>query len=131
MIWPIVFLLGGSVSLIYWWGINIGLAGLARAEEAIKAKSGKPETPIQFEITWKPPAPIVYGTPLSSTQLNAEPSVSATPTYEPDIGYMLPVGQHQLKVTFAPADAKRLIGVALPHTPRPNHSADGNRAPRK
>ena len=55
-------------------------------------------------ITWAAPAAIVYGTPLSATQLNATASVAGTFAYSPAAGAVLTVGQHTLAVTFTPND---------------------------
>jgi hypothetical protein len=55
-------------------------------------------------ITWAAPAAIVYGTPLSATQLNATASVPGTFAYSPAAGAVLTVGQHTLAVTFTPND---------------------------
>jgi hypothetical protein len=56
-------------------------------------------------ITWNNPAPIVYGTPLSSTQLNATTSIPGTFTYSPVAGTVLAAGTQTLSVTFAPTDS--------------------------
>ena len=55
-------------------------------------------------ITWNNPANIVYGTPLSSTQLNATANVGGTFQYNPPAGTVLNVGTQQLLVTFTPTD---------------------------
>jgi gliding motility-associated-like protein len=57
-------------------------------------------------ITWANPAPIIYGTPLSSTQLNASASVPGTLIYTPASGTVLNTGANQtLTVNFTPTDA--------------------------
>jgi MBG domain (YGX type) len=56
-------------------------------------------------ITWNNPAPIVYGTPLSGTQLNATASVPGTFTYSPVAGTVLSAGLQTLSVTFTPTDS--------------------------
>ena len=56
-------------------------------------------------ITWATPAPITYGTGLTSTQLDATASVAGTFVYSPAAGTVLPVGTNTLKVTFTPSDA--------------------------
>jgi hypothetical protein len=56
-------------------------------------------------ITWANPAPIPYGTPLSSKQLNATANVLGTFTYVPPAGTVLPGGSQPLSVTFTPTDA--------------------------
>ena len=61
-------------------------------------------------IAWANPANIVYGTALSSTQLNATASdgngnpVSGTFTYNPGVGAVPAVGQINLSVSFTPDD---------------------------
>ena len=64
------------------------------------------------EITWNDPEDIVYGTPLSSTQLNASTSVNGTLTYSPVAGTVLGVGQHTLQVDFTPTDAANYTNVS-------------------
>src|SRR5207247_1253878 len=50
------------------------------------------------------PRPIMYGTPLGATQLNASADVPGTFSYTPPAGTILPVGAQQtLSVTFTPA----------------------------
>jgi hypothetical protein len=54
---------------------------------------------------WSAPAPIVFGTALSATQLNAAASVAGTFAYTPPSGTVLGVGTGQpLSVTFTPTD---------------------------
>ena len=55
-------------------------------------------------LSWATPAPINYGTPLSSTQLNATSSVPGTFSYNPAPGIVLPTGTTMLLVTFTPTD---------------------------
>lgn len=55
-------------------------------------------------ITWANPAPINYGTALSSTQLNASASVSGTFAYTPAAGAVLGAGPRTLSVLFTPSD---------------------------
>jgi len=56
-------------------------------------------------ISWSAPKPILHGTPLSSTQLNALASVPGSFTYNPAAGAVLPAGLQTLSVTFNPTDA--------------------------
>ena len=53
-------------------------------------------------ITWPKPYPISYGTRLSSTQLGATASIPGTFEYSTAAGEVLPVGTHELSVTFTP-----------------------------
>jgi len=55
-------------------------------------------------ITWPNPVPIVYGTSLSPTQLDASTTVSGTFTYSPALGTLLSAGSRTLSVTFTPTD---------------------------
>lgn len=56
-------------------------------------------------ITWANPAAITYGTPLSSTQLNATSGgVPGTFAYSPAIGTVLDAGTQTLTVIFTPTD---------------------------
>jgi hypothetical protein len=56
-------------------------------------------------ITWNTPAPITYGTALSSTQLNATASVAGTFSYNPAAGTVPAAGTDTLSVTFTPTDS--------------------------
>ena len=58
----------------------------------------------QPAITWATPAPIIYGTALSATQLNASSPLAGSFSYSPSAGTVLSVGQHSLTVAFAPTD---------------------------
>ena len=56
-------------------------------------------------ITWSNPANITYGTPLNSTQLNANASVPGIFVYTPPSGTILNVGLNQtLNTYFTPTD---------------------------
>jgi hypothetical protein len=55
-------------------------------------------------INWPTPAGIIYGTALSSTQLDATASVPGTFFYSPAVGTDLPAGNDTLRVTFTPSD---------------------------
>jgi HYDIN/CFA65/VesB family protein len=56
-------------------------------------------------ITWPTPAPISYGTALSSTQLDATANVPGTFVYTPPAGTILAAGNQTLSVTFTPTDS--------------------------
>jgi hypothetical protein len=56
-------------------------------------------------ITWANPADVVYGTPLSATQLDATASTPGSFTYTPAVGTVLNAGAGQtLSVFFTPTD---------------------------
>jgi len=60
-----------------------------------------PATP---SITWSNPAAIIYGTALTSVQLNAAASVPGTFAYTPANGTVLNAGAYALSVIFTPTD---------------------------
>ena len=55
-------------------------------------------------IAWSTPAPITYGTPLSSAQLNATVSGGSCTSYSPAAGTVLPAGSQTLSVNCTPND---------------------------
>ena len=63
--------------------------------------------PIDVTIKWSKPDDIVYDSPLSSLQLNAELQelVEGDFIYEPGFGVVLPVATHKLMVKFVPKDS--------------------------
>ena len=84
-------------------------------------------------IQWPTPAPIVYGTPLSSKQLNAVATVEGKFTYDPAAGVLLVPGQHKLSATFHPDDSQDYTdGIAtvtltvVPATPSVSLTATPN-----
>jgi len=85
-------------------------------------------------ITWLPPAPIIYGTALSGSQLNASVTApGASPvgalTYKPAAGTILPAGRQTLAVTAAAtADYN---SAAAEVTIDVNYASGGFRAPIK
>ena len=74
-----------------------------QATDAIGTLVISPATPL---VTWPNPADIVYGTALSSAQLDAAASVPGTFTYTPAVGTVLGAGNNQtLSVSFTPTDS--------------------------
>jgi sugar lactone lactonase YvrE len=73
------------------------LSGVASAAYVINR-------PVAVTITWATPAPIPYGTALSSAQLNATTTVAGSFAYSPAAGTVLSAGQHTLQATFTPTD---------------------------
>ncbi len=55
-------------------------------------------------VAWSLPNPIVFGTALSATQLNAIADVPGTFVYDPAAGTVLDAGDQQISVTFTPDD---------------------------
>jgi hypothetical protein len=63
------------------------------------------------QINWATPAPIVYGTPLSATQLDASSPLTGSFAYSPVAGTVLSVGQQTLNATFTPTDTTDYISA--------------------
>src|ERR1700691_3220594 len=57
-------------------------------------------------ITWITPAPIQYGTALSSAELDAKANVPGSFTYTPAAGTVLKAGTQTLTAVFTPTDTK-------------------------
>jgi hypothetical protein len=84
---------------------DIGNYTIALATVSINVNK---ETPT---IIWDNPANMIYGTPLSSTQLDASASdtvsgasVPGTFIYTPSLGTILSTGEHTLHAYFTPND---------------------------
>jgi hypothetical protein len=78
----------------------------AAADAAQTFTVGGKATPV---ITWANPAAIIYGKPLTATQLNAKANVPGTFAYAPALGTQLPVGPQTLSVTFTPNDQAKYV----------------------
>jgi len=68
--------------------------------------------PIAPQIDWATPAPVVYGTVLSATQLSATANVPGTFTYTPALGTLLTAGAQTLSVTFTPTDTRDFTTIS-------------------
>jgi O-glycosyl hydrolase len=85
------------------WFLALTVLGVAGCGGG--SNSGTSKTLITPTITWATPSPIVYGTVLSSTQLDASSGgVAGTFAYSPAAGTVLQAGSQTLSVTFTPAD---------------------------
>jgi len=87
-----------------------GMAGVY----TVTASANGVSTPAVFSLTnakgtpviaWTPATPIVYGTPLGASQLNATSSLAGSFTYTPASGTVLGAGNQTLSVSFAPTDS--------------------------
>jgi len=72
--------------------------------QGVPVRSSGLNVPITPTITWPTPAPISYGTALSTTQLDASADVPGTFSYAPLLGAVLPVGSQTLNAIFLPTD---------------------------
>ncbi len=63
-------------------------------------------------ISWPTPANLIYGTSLSSTQLNATADVAGSFTYSPAAGAVLDAGNRTLSVMFTPTDSANYQGAS-------------------
>ena len=68
-------------------------------------------TPGAPVLTWANPASIIYGTALSSNQLDASPSVPGSFAYTPTNGTVLNVGTNTLSIIFTPTDTNDYSSV--------------------
>jgi len=64
-------------------------------------------------ISWPSPSQIIYGTSLSSTQLNATTPIAGTFTYTPAAGTVLTAGTQALSATFVPTDTTDFATVTV------------------
>ena len=62
-------------------------------------------------INWANPAPITYGTLLSTTQLNASTPTAGNFAYSPGLGAVLNAGNQTLSATFTPLDTANYTTV--------------------
>jgi hypothetical protein len=88
----------GTHSITAYWAGNTDykpVTSSATAETVSKA------TPT---ITWVSPAPIMYGTALSATQLDATANVAGNFVFSPASGQVLNAGAQTLSVTFTPSN---------------------------
>jgi Flp pilus assembly CpaE family ATPase len=74
------------------------------AERNSTTEEPRANADVTATVAWSTPEPIVYGTKLNGSQLDATASVPGKFAYTPAAGYMLPAGTHTLWVTFTPAD---------------------------
>jgi hypothetical protein len=86
-------------------------------------------------IIWAAPAPVLYGTPLGATQLDATSPIQGNFSYSPSPGTVLPIGQNTLTATFTPTDiidyTKQTATTSLtviPATPQMSLTASANPA---
>ena len=76
-------------------------------------------------VNWPTPAAISYGTPLTSTQLDATSSVAGTFVYTPAAGTVLAAGTHTLSVVFTPTDGTDYAPVTRTVQIAVNQASDG------
>lgn len=69
-------------------------------------------SPAQPALAWVPPAPIVYGTALSSNQLDAAANLPGNFSYTPAVGAYPPPGTNALTVLFTPSDSSDFSNAA-------------------
>jgi hexosaminidase len=89
-------------------------------------------TQVTEVVTLPTPAPITYGTALSSSQLNASSTVPGTFAYNFTNGTILGKGTYNLSVLFTPTDTvhytNTTVTVSLTVSPAPLSVAAGNAA---
>jgi hypothetical protein len=62
-------------------------------------------------LTWTNPVPVIYGSPLTTNQLNATASVPGGFAYNPTNGSVLNTGTNALFVVFTPSNAADFASV--------------------
>ena len=78
--------------------------------------NGTTQSPASVQLSWAAPAPITYGTALSTLQLNAAANVPGTFVYTPAPGTSLPVGSNVLTATFTPSDTSHYTPSSISTT---------------
>ncbi|HXP59240.1 MAG TPA: MBG domain-containing protein [Dongiaceae bacterium] len=98
----------------------------AYGQDLVMTPAGSlPNTPPA--LTWNKPASIIYGTPLSSVQLNATANVPGSKVYTPPAGTVLPVGTNILSLVFSAAGYSSVTtNVSLVVLPAPLTVAANN-----
>jgi len=85
-------------------GFRLRSLGRNGGEKNSTTEEPQANADVTASVAWSTPEPIVYGTKLNGTQLDATASVLGTFVYTPSAGYLLPAGTHTLWVTFTPVD---------------------------
>ena len=83
-------------------------------------------------IVWGAPAPIVYGTPLSATQLNATASVAGSFVYSPALGTLLGTGATYIDSNIHARNRRPVgkpVGDAYSHQSHSGDQLGGHRHP--
>jgi hypothetical protein len=99
---------------------GLGYALLATATSLAPAVSSPFDvtvTQVTPTITWPTPTPIIFGSPLGGSQLDATASatgvtVTGTFTYTPPVGTVLQPGTHTLRVTFTPSTTSKFTSAS-------------------
>ena len=87
--------------------------GVARPAGAVDIGAFQLATLITPTIVWTNPVPIIYGTILGPSQLDASFGVNGTLAYSPATGTVLQAGSNQiLSVVFTPADPTQFTSAS-------------------
>ncbi|GGH05744.1 hypothetical protein GCM10011586_22440 [Silvibacterium dinghuense] len=115
-------------------GVQLAVHEIVHVTDAISGL-----VPLQTPVlAWSTPLPIVYGTALGGTQLDAAAPVAGTFVYSPPAGTVLGAGSQTLKTAFAPqntslyrsaTDAVTLLVKAAPLTLTANNASRAYGAP--
>ena len=118
---------GISVGLILLLVLVVAVGGNHKLHNLYPFNSTAEAGPVIPVVTWLNPAPIIYGTALSTMQLNARSSVDGEFVCTPGIGTILPVGTVTLSAMFNPRDSKNYksttADVRLVVDPAPSSAA--------
>ncbi len=91
----------GTCKFTATWAADANYTGTTATQTTLAVKAAT-------TISWSTPAPISYGTPLSSTQLDAVPSQPGNLVYAPAAGRIEALGTTTLKVTLTPSNTNYL-----------------------
>ncbi len=106
---------GNTVSMVSGTGTCV-LGAKWAADDVYSAATATQKTTAALAasvITWATPAPIAYGTALSTAQLNATANVPGKFVYTPGSGKVLTAGPQTLSVTFTPSAASDYATVTV------------------
>jgi hypothetical protein len=95
---------GGAITVSATETVKAIAVATGFSESPVASATYTIKQPVAPAITWATPTPIMYGTTLSSTQLNATTTVPGIFVYSPAAGTVLNAGQQTLNVTFTPTD---------------------------
>jgi Abnormal spindle-like microcephaly-assoc'd, ASPM-SPD-2-Hydin len=103
---------GAAILIFLCATLILGGCGVSPVTSSSTQGTSPSPTKTTPSITWQTPAPIDYGTALSSAQLNATANVPGTFTYTPSAGTVPAAGTVTLSATFTPSDTQEYSPAA-------------------
>jgi len=93
-----------AYTIAYSYAGDASLIGITNSSTTLTVTQAVPQ------ITWTNPAPILYGSLLTTNQLNASANVAGTFVYSPTNGTALNTGTNTLTAIFTPTDTVDYTG---------------------